>query len=64
MVNNVLVIQCKAVLPQEKLKILRGNILKQKETGVIVLPPYCDAILVPDDILIKFMDKEVKHDSN
>lgn len=35
-----------------------GNILEQKETGVIVLPSCVDAVVVPDDIKIVIDDDE------
>ena len=41
------------------MKHLRMEIMKQKETGVIVLPWFLTAVVVPEDIEIQF-EKEDK----
>lgn len=58
MVNDALIIRCNIVIHPEKMGKIREDILKQKETGVVVLPYYCDAIQVLKDMLIKFMDAQ------
>lgn len=50
--NDVLVIKCKALVKPDKLRALRDRILKEKEEGIIVLPPIFDAVVVPDDVEI------------
>lgn len=56
--SEVLVIRCNTIISTEDLMKIRNIILKQKESGVIVLPAMFEAIVVPNDIEIKFEDKE------
>lgn len=56
--SEVLVIRCNTIISTEDLMKIRNIILKQKESGVIVLPAIFEAIVVPNDIEIKFEDKE------
>lgn len=59
--NNVLVVKCNVFLKRKEFSNLYENILRQKETGVILLPPYCDIKVVPPNIKIVDPDeKEVK----
>lgn len=60
--KDVLVIKCNAVIKPEDLKKLREMFIKQKEEGVVVLPPYFDALIVPEDIEIRV--EEVETDEN
>lgn len=55
--SEVLVIRCNTIISTEDLMKIR-NIIKKKESGVIVLPAMFEAIVVPNDIEIKFEDKE------
>lgn len=50
---DILVIKCNTFLPHEKMQAILDNLMAQKETGVILLPSYLDAQIVPDDIEIK-----------
>jgi hypothetical protein len=43
-------------LAHEIMKSLLGYLKVQKETGIILLPPYLEAQVVPDDIKIKFIE--------
>ena len=52
--NNILVIRVNMVLKNKEQEAVRQCILGQRKTGVIVLPPYCEAIMVPKDVEIKF----------
>lgn len=56
--SEVLVIRCNTIISTEDLMKIRNIILKQKESGVIVLPAMFEAIVVPNDIEIKFEDKK------
>ena len=56
--SDVLVIRCNTLIHPEKLNKFRDIILAEKESGVIVLPNIFEAIVVPDDIEIRFEDKE------
>lgn len=51
---DILVVKCNAFLPHEKMQTILDNLMAQKEAGVILLPPYLDAQIVPDDIEIRF----------
>ena len=53
---EILVIKSTAFLPREKLQAILDNLKVQKETGVILLPPYLEAQIVPDDIEIKLVN--------
>ena len=51
--NDILVVKSTAFLTSEQLQAILDNLMAQKETGVILLPPYLEAQIVPDDIEIK-----------
>ena len=53
---GILVIKSTAFLPHEKMQAVLDNLRAQKETGVILLPPYLEAQIVPEDIEIKLAD--------
>ena len=55
--HDILVVKCNAFLPHEKMQAILDNLRAQKETGVILLPPYLDAQVVPEDIEIKLADE-------
>ena len=42
---EILVVKCDAFLPHEKMQAILDNLRAQKETGVILLPPYLEAFL-------------------
>lgn len=50
---DILVVKSTAFLPHEKMQAILDNLMAQKDTGVILLPPYLEAQIVPDDIEIK-----------
>ena len=50
---DILVVKCNMFLPNEKIQAILDNLKEQKETGVILLPPYLEAQIVPEDIKIK-----------
>ncbi len=50
---DILVVRCRVPIAHELLEGLLDNLKAQKETGVILLPPYLEAQVVPDDIGIK-----------
>lgn len=54
--SDILVVKCNALLPHEKMQVVLDNLRAQKETGVILLPPYLEAKIVPGDIKIKLAD--------
>lgn len=53
---EILVVKCNTFLPHEKMQAILDNIRAQKETGVILLPPYLEVQIVPEDIEIKLAD--------
>lgn len=50
---EILVVKCDEFLPHENMQAILDNLRAQKETGVILLPPYLEAQIVPEDIEIK-----------
>ena len=54
---DILVIKCRAIVSSERLHAIYDCLKPQKESGMILLPPYLDAQVVPDDIEIKLVDK-------
>ena len=57
---DLLVVECLRDLPDEQLQQIFDCLKAQKESGVILLPPYLKAQIVPDDIEIKFIDENGK----
>ena len=53
---DILVVKSTAFLPHEKMQDVLDNLRAQKETGVILLPPYLEAQIVPEDIEIKLVN--------
>lgn len=50
---NTLVVKSSAFLPLKQLQGILDSLKAQKEIGVILLPSYLEAQIVPDDIEIK-----------
>ena len=53
---DILVVKSTAFLPRKKLQAILDNLKIQKETGVILLPSYLEAQIVPEDIEIKLVN--------
>ena len=51
--KEILIVKCKAILNKKQFDDLYEGIVNMKSHGVVLLPPYCDAIIVPDDVTIK-----------
>ena len=52
---DILIVKSTAFLSHEKMQAVLDNLKEQKETGVILLPPYLEAKIVPfamPDILV------------
>ena len=62
--NDILVIKVNMFLKNKEQETVRQHILEQRKTGVIVLPPYCEAVMVPKDVEIKFEGVETDCESN
>lgn len=53
--DEILVIKVNGFnLSPEDMHNLRQQIIKQKEEKVVLLPYYCEAIVVPEDVDIRF----------
>lgn len=61
---DLLIVECRRDLPDEQLQHIFDCLKAQKETGIILLPPYLKAQIVPDDIEIKFIDENEKEKTN
>lgn len=61
MSKEVLVVRVDQVMKADDLTKIRQVLLKQREEGVIILPCYCSAMVVPDDVTFKVMtaDEEI-----
>lgn len=60
--DDILIVKCRTNLPCEQLKHILDCLKAQKETGVILIPSYLEAQVVPDDIEIKFIDEKENKD--
>ena len=58
---DILVIKSKILLKTDAYKKLYDLLMKQKENGVVIVPEYCEAIVVPDDIEIRMEDENEIH---
>ncbi len=57
--SEILVIKVNSLnLSPEDMHDLRQQIIKQKEEKVVLLPYYCEPIIVPEDIEIRVEEKE------
>lgn len=52
-IKQVLVISVNMFLGHEQLQTIHDYFLEQMKTGVIILPTYCTAVLVPEGIEIR-----------
>lgn len=70
---DILLIKCNMFVSNKQLQDIFNYLIAQKETGVILLPPYLEAQLVPGDIEIRSTEgaeiksideirKEIKND--
>ena len=57
--DEILVIKVNGFnLSPEDMHNLRQQIIKQKEEKVVLLPYYCEAIIVPEDVDIRVEEEE------
>nr|DAU88552.1 MAG TPA: hypothetical protein [Caudoviricetes sp.] len=61
---DFLVVKCNMFTSQEQLRDIFDYLKAQKETGVILLPPYLEVQIVPDNIEIKLVDINGKEETN
>lgn len=50
---DILVVKVQKHYPIEWLRDLREDILRQKEGGVVILPAYCETLVISDDSVVK-----------
>lgn len=58
--GDILVVKCNMFASQKQLQDILEHLEAQKEAGVVLLPHYLEAQIVPDDIKIKLIDKNGK----
>ena len=59
--NDILVVRVNILMKDKcRLEELRERLLKEKKEGVVLLPPYCSAIIAPKDVEIKVEDSRNK----
>lgn len=58
----MIILKSKLYMSSQAEKQIRDNILKQKETGVIVIQPYFDVIVTDADTKIEVMYSEVSNE--
>lgn len=54
--SDILVIKCNVFMSGKQMDDLYDHIKIHMEDGLVLLPPYCEAILVPEDIAVKMLD--------
>lgn len=55
---DILLVKCHIQLSRKQFQAVLAQLKAQKETGVILLMPYLEAQIVPDDIEIKLVDEK------
>ena len=56
--SDILVIETpNLILKPKQMKDLQESVTKQRETGVVVLPWYCKATVIPDDCEIVYEEE-------
>lgn len=58
---DILVIKAKMYLKSDVYKKLYASLMSQKENGLVIIPAYCEAIIVPDNIEIRMGDSNENH---
>ena len=56
--SDILVVKVNTILSAVGMAGIRANILKQKDSSIIVLPNYCEALFVPEGTEIKAIGGE------
>lgn len=58
MMADILLVKCNVPLRREQFHAILDQLNAQKETGLVLLPSYLEAKIVPDDIEIKLVDEK------
>ena len=51
--DEILVVKVNGRFADRDMKEIRKIIMKQKSEGVVVLPYYCEAVIVPEDVKVE-----------
>lgn len=54
--KDLLVLKCNAFLKSREMSVLYRSVCEQAETGVIIVPPYVEPILIPAGTEIKISE--------
>lgn len=60
---DILVVKVNMFCRAKELNDIRNYIFNQKESGVVILPPYCEAVVVPEDVEIR-VEESFKKESD
>ncbi len=60
---DILVVKVNMFCKPKEMDTIQDCILAQKETGVVILPPYCEAVVVPEDVEIR-VEESFKKESD
>ena len=52
--SDILVIKCNFKISPKELEKKRLEFLKQKNEGIVTIPIGFDAVVVPEDVIVKF----------
>lgn len=58
---DILVVKTKVYLKTDAYKQLYTSLITQKENGLVIIPAYCEAVVVPNNIEIKMEDTNEIH---
>ena len=57
--SDILVIKCKTKLPEKRYEELYRLFTEQMNNGYVVLPYYCDAVVIPDGVNVMLDQEDV-----
>lgn len=57
--SDILVIKCKTKLPEKRYEELYRLFTEQMNNGCVVLPHYCDAVVIPDGVNVMLDQEDV-----
>lgn len=60
--DDILIVKYPLMMRERDVKALYDSILRQKESGVIILPDYCEVIIAPKDMEIQTKNKVMTED--
>lgn len=57
--SDILVIKCKTKLPEKRYEELYRLFTEQMNNGCVVLPYYCDAVVIPEGVNVMLDQEDV-----